>query len=873
MSLPQFELTRTKFEDVGVDSGESGKSPGSGTRSREESVGGNSPAAPVSTVGSGNSSASYGAGVYDMFDGSADDDGDGKPTVSMPNRQDISTKASRPEAVLNEGEDKACYVGVSRTQKTPSPCREEAVYSVVDKSSKQTRIAPQAEGSHDPTITPAAATSRTRSDSASDTELPDDQRLPSNDYQEIDFKPAAIPRSDPATVIDQLEESCVDPGREGTWSEAMSSPDTASVYTQDESIEVIPQQGVDWVSADIHHDSRGATSSSSSIDSGHDSHQTGHFVVVAIDFGTTYSGYAFSFTKDADSIHMMRKWEGGDPGIVNQKTPTTVLLTPEGKFHSFGYAARDFFHDLDPKEAAQWLYFEKFKMALHHSMTLSRDTELAASNRKKVPAIHVFSCALRYFRDHALQELTDQSATKILNEDVRWVITVPAIWKQPAKQFMRHAAYEAGIASAQYPDQLLIALEPEAASIYCRKLRVHQLMPVTPPVMRLSPRAVEGSPAESAESVDDNVSEGTRYILVDCGGGTVDLTVHEMGRKHAHLKELYKATGGPHGSVGVDIAFLKLLNDIFGVECMNQFREKRPASFVDLMIAFESRKRNTSPFKDNPLNVSLPFSFIDFYKKAKGHHIEAAIRKYGDKDVSWSSQGMLRLMPSAMKRLFQPTVDHIKQHVGDALNNPSVRDITYLFLVGGFAESLILQQEVRKAFGHILKVIIPQDVSLSILKGAVLFGLDPTVVNVRRCRFTYGVGVLNRFDPAKHPENKRVVKDGVTWCADIFDKFVVTGQSVGIGDVVMRKYAPARCNQSTSVIHIYSSETEDPQFLSDPGTHHCGTLTLDLSSTASHTFRHEIQVRMTFGDTEIKVNAVNMATGKTVKSSIDFLCN
>lgn len=28
------------------------------------------------------------------------------------------------------------------------------------------------------------------------------------------------------------------------------------------------------------------------------------------------------------------------------------------------------------------------------------------------------------------------------NNDVRWVITVPAIWKMPAKQFMREAAYK-----------------------------------------------------------------------------------------------------------------------------------------------------------------------------------------------------------------------------------------------------------------------------------------------------------------------------------------------------------------------------------------------------------------------------------------------
>lgn len=59
-----------------------------------------------------------------------------------------------------------------------------------------------------------------------------------------------------------------------------------------------------------------------------------------------------------------------------------------------------------------------------------------------MPAVTVFAHALRYFKDHALQELSDQSATRILNEDVRWVVTVPAIWKQPAKQFMRAAAYK-----------------------------------------------------------------------------------------------------------------------------------------------------------------------------------------------------------------------------------------------------------------------------------------------------------------------------------------------------------------------------------------------------------------------------------------------
>jgi len=44
---------------------------------------------------------------------------------------------------------------------------------------------------------------------------------------------------------------------------------------------------------------------------------------------------------------------------------------------------------------------------------------------------------------------------------------------------------------------------------------------------------------------------GTRYIVVDCGGGTVDITAHEMDSTHGELHEIFKATGGPHGSVGL----------------------------------------------------------------------------------------------------------------------------------------------------------------------------------------------------------------------------------------------------------------------------------------------------------------------------------
>lgn len=36
---------------------------------------------------------------------------------------------------------------------------------------------------------------------------------------------------------------------------------------------------------------------------------------------------------------------------------------------------------------------------------------------------------------------------------------------------------------------------------------------------------------------------GDRYIVADCGGGTIDLTVHQIEQPQGTLKELYKASG------------------------------------------------------------------------------------------------------------------------------------------------------------------------------------------------------------------------------------------------------------------------------------------------------------------------------------------
>ena len=91
-----------------------------------------------------------------------------------------------------------------------------------------------------------------------------------------------------------------------------------------------------------------------------------YIAVVAIDFGTTFSGFAFAFNhKDGEKgIHMNKEW-GTDQGYATMKAPTCLLLNPNKSFNSFGYEAQDRFAELEEEEAREYYYFEKFKMVLH----------------------------------------------------------------------------------------------------------------------------------------------------------------------------------------------------------------------------------------------------------------------------------------------------------------------------------------------------------------------------------------------------------------------------------------------------------------------------------------------------------------------------
>lgn len=95
-------------------------------------------------------------------------------------------------------------------------------------------------------------------------------------------------------------------------------------------------------------------------------------VVAAIDFGTTYSGYAFSFSNeykdDPAKVYAQTKWVAGSGALMSLKTPTVILLNPDRSFNSFGYEAENEYIRLaEEEEHKKYYYFRRFKMMLYNS--------------------------------------------------------------------------------------------------------------------------------------------------------------------------------------------------------------------------------------------------------------------------------------------------------------------------------------------------------------------------------------------------------------------------------------------------------------------------------------------------------------------------
>ncbi|WAQ99167.1 HS12A-like protein [Mya arenaria] len=378
---------------------------------------------------------------------------------------------------------------------------------------------------------------------------------------------------------------------------------------------------------------------------------------------------------------------------------------------------------------------------------LSRHTELTDDKGKRMPAMKVFAEGIRYLKEHLLTACGER--THGLDErEMHW----------------------AGIAT----DQLSLALEPEAASLFCKYLPVEK---------------IEGATGKGISAF----APGRKYLVLDAGD-------------------------------------------------------------MDQKVTFK-----------------MPISIHETFSSVRGEDFRRSlIMKHDLKDQVTFAGDKLRIQAAQVKNFFTETCDTIIGHLRNVLGQPTVRGTDTILMVGGFSESPMLQRAVKEAFSE-MKIIIPAEAGLAVLKGAVIFGHNPTAIASRVSRFTYGISVNKTFIPGVHPESKKVINDGRADCQDCFDKHVQIDQEVEVGQSFDEKgYIPSRRNQRTVAVRVFTSTERNPKYVDDPGCTELGNINVDMSNIDSYEERNFV-VKMIYGDTELHVEAKVLKTGEVLNASFDFL--
>jgi hypothetical protein len=209
-------------------------------------------------------------------------------------------------------------------------------------------------------------------------------------------------------------------------------------------------------------------------------------VVAGLDFGTTFSGFAWTTVINAgvgdqafnvgqinsiDTYPDAKKLQFHYP-----KTATALFYETAGDANPhWGWKAR--LRAMDPviaktAKAQSWQYQFRFKLRL------AGHTEHNDPNMPPLPegctSEDVIATYLRQMSAFALENFSKGIMGGIKMSEVKWCLTVPAQWSQPLRVAMYRAAQKAGmIKNPDEPDNggspfpLVIVPEPEAASVYC----------------------------------------------------------------------------------------------------------------------------------------------------------------------------------------------------------------------------------------------------------------------------------------------------------------------------------------------------------------------------------------------------------------------
>jgi molecular chaperone DnaK (HSP70) len=561
-------------------------------------------------------------------------------------------------------------------------------------------------------------------------------------------------------------------------------------------------------------------------------------VVAAVDFGTHGSGYAWSVisaqNQDAQRrlIKVRTQWPAQP--VPSAKNLTALLVDSSEQIVAWGYEAKR----IATTSVNPGRYVDSFKMKL-----IDADVGTSAGGDDGLGGPKLVELYLRKIYRLALDDI---AMSGYREDEIRWCLTVPAIWDDYQKQVMWKAAVAAG-----FPDdekRLIFAIEPEAAAHYARVAGVRTL------------GATGGRRANL-------MSAGSRFIVADCGGGTIDITAYrsDTGGK---LSEVGRDFGGAFGSEYLNKAFLEIAAEkLGGFDTLAQIASAKSSAFMDFLANWERAKLTVRLDPHDDLYISIP--------TALDRLLNDEIRR----KLSSEQEGIddhLILTPADLTRIFEcviPNVLHlIDQQIAEIQNSGRRSTGELIILVGGFGASPYLQQSLVQHLQGRAEVLLPPEPAVAVLYGAAHFAYDPQT-RTRRSKYTYGCESAMPFrrgiDP---PEKRRVLRrDGSVRCDDRFSRFVAAGQAIGSDEAISHVFYPLEDNQSGIDFEFFRSRKIYPQYTDESGVDHIGTLRVKYDDMTDRPIDEKgVRVTMFFGDTRIRTRAVLVETDESVEVDLEF---
>ena len=368
-------------------------------------------------------------------------------------------------------------------------------------------------------------------------------------------------------------------------------------------------------------------------------------------------------------------------------------------------------------------------------------------------------------------------------------------------------------------------------------------------------------------------------MVVDIGGGTVDITVHD--KSNGKINVILPPMGNTWGGTTINEALANLLGDILEDEGFDSFIKSSPVSAKATLnkLLYEDFEERKKIFGDatkgiQEIVLTIPRAFTQFYGDDK---VNEASKAKIDYDPGVGS--LIINYELVQEKIFKKTIDRIIECVRAAFDELASK-VDTVYLVGGFGGCKFVNQKIEEAIGQYgdIPIVCPEQPDLAVVSGAVMWRKDPNIIQSRVADATYGIGAAPVFDPAIHDEHYRYPdEDGKQRCNNVFKVFVLKGEV--IKDEVYKDTLIPYSQEATQVcIAIYSTTDDGVQYIEDKKgkltVRKIGELVLDIPNPDNiPNNERDIDIFMDFSGTEIQARAQYRVTGGEVKTVCDFLSN